>query len=294
MLFAGIIPAVLTPFDDDDCVDVDALRRNVAFLLDHGVHGLVATGTMGEAGQLGDDERRAVVEACVAEAAGRVPVVVGVSSAATAAATAHAAAAREAGAQGVMCLPPLLYAGEERELVAWFAAVGEAAGLPVMAYNNPHASGIDLLPDAIARIAGAVPAVRAIKECSGDPRRMTALLGATDLEVLVGADDCALEGFAAGATGWVSGVANVAPEPCCALLEQVEAGRLPEARETYQRLLPLARLDMTPQLVQYFKGGLDAAGLHGGPVRPPRTALSEDQQAVLRDALAALGGPVVA
>jgi dihydrodipicolinate synthase/N-acetylneuraminate lyase len=188
----------------------------------------------------------------------------------------------------------VLYAGAPEELAAHFAAVAEAARLPVMAYNNPEASGIDLTPETIAEIAAAVPGVAAVKECSGDARRIAALLGATELEILVGGDDWALEGFAVGATGWVSGVANVAPAECVELFDAVNEGRLADARELYQRLLPLGRLDMTPWLVQYFKGAMDAVGLTGGRTRPPRLPLGAEQQQLLRQAVDALGLRVTA
>jgi 4-hydroxy-tetrahydrodipicolinate synthase len=291
--FPGIIPAVVVPFAEDDSIDVDALRTNVTHLIDGGVHGLVVNGTMGEAGALSDEERGLVIDTVVALAGGRLPVTVGVSSSSTAASCAYAEQARASGAHGVMCLPPVLYRGTPEELAAHLAAVAEI-GLPVMAYNNPEASAIDLMPDVLAEIAAAVPGVVAVKECSGDARRIAALLGATELEVLVGGDDWALEGFAAGATGWVSGVANVAPAECVELFEAVGDGRLPEARELYQRLLPLGRLDMTPWLVQYFKGAMDAVGLTGGRTRPPRLPLGEEQRALLREAVDALGLRVTA
>ena len=292
--FPGIIPAVVVPFAPDESIDVDALKANLAHLLDGGIHGLVVNGTMGEAGSLSSEERALVLETVVAAAAGRVPVSAGVSAASTAAACAYAEQARAGGAHGVMCLPPLLYRGTTAELTAHFAAVAEAAQLPVMAYNNPEASGIDLTPEVIAQIAAAVPGIVAVKECSGDARRIAALLGRTELEVLVGGDDWALEGLAAGATGWVAGVANIAPAECVQLMDLVEQGRLPEAREVYQRLLPLGRLDMTPWLVQYFKGAMDAVGLTGGPCRPPRQRLAAEQQAILAEAVDALGLPVAA
>jgi 4-hydroxy-tetrahydrodipicolinate synthase len=293
-IFPGIIPAVVVPFAEDGSIDVAALRANVTHLLDGGVHGLVVNGTMGEAGSLSTDERGLVIETVVGVAAGRIPVTAGVSAGSTAASCAHAEQARAGGAHGVMCLPPLLYRGTTEELAAHFAAVAHAAGLPMMAYNNPEASGMDMTPGVVAEIAAAVPGIVAVKECSGDARRIAALLGATDLEILVGGDDWALEGFAAGATGWVSGVANVVPAECVALAELVAEGRLAEARELYQRLLPLSRLDMTPWLVQYFKGAMDAVGLTGGPSRPPRAPLTAAQQTVLQEAVAALGLPVAA
>jgi 4-hydroxy-tetrahydrodipicolinate synthase len=292
--FPGIIPAVVVPFAEDDSIDVDALRANVTHLIDGGVHGLVVNGTMGEAGALSDDERGLVIDTVLGVAEGRLPVTVGVSSASTAASCRYADQARAAGAHGVMCLPPVLYRGTPEELAAHFAGVAEASGLPVMAYNNPEASGQDLTPETIAELAAAVPAVVAVKECSGDARRIAELFGSTNLEILVGGDDWALEGFAAGSTGWVSGVANVAPRECVELFDAVSDGRLADARELYQRLLPLGRLDMTPWLVQYFKGAMDAVGLVGGPTRPPRLPLGAEQQELLREAVDALGLRVTA
>ena len=294
MRFPGIVPALTVPFTADDRVDVAALRDNAAFLLEHGVDGFVVNGSMGEAASLSLEERALVLSSVVELVGGRVPVVAGVSAASTAAACGHAHAAREGRADGVMCLPPLNYRGAPEEVVAFYAAVA-GEGLPVMAYNNPEASGVDMPVEVIASIASEVPGVVAVKECSGDARRIAALLGATeDLEILVGGDDWALEGAAAGATGWVSGVANVAPAQCVALFEHVRAGRLAEAGEVYQRLLPLARLDMTPWLVQFFKCAMDMVGLRGGPVRPPRLELGEPGRGAVREAVEALGVPVVA
>jgi 4-hydroxy-tetrahydrodipicolinate synthase len=289
MRFPGIIPAVTTPFRPSGDVDFDGLERNLAALLDAGVHGLVATGTMGEAGSLSAGERRTVVQAVVRAAGGRIPVIAGVSAGTPAAAIALAADAADAGAGALMLLPPLGYRGDAREIEAFYRSVAEAAGLPLMAYNNPEASGTDLAPEVLARLYEEIDAVVAVKECSGDARRIPALLNAApELEVLVGGDDWALEGFCAGATGWVSGVADVAPRECVALWEACRAADLPTAREIYRRLLPLARFDMTPKLVQYFKAAMDEVGLVGGTCRPPRLPLLEDERAALLDAMAVL------
>jgi 4-hydroxy-tetrahydrodipicolinate synthase len=287
MRFPGIIPAVTTPFDASGEVDVGALEGNVAALLEAGVHGIVATGTMGEAGSLSTAERRTVVAAVVRAADGRVPVIAGVSSGTPAAAIALAADAAEAGAVALMMLPPLGYRADADETVAYYRAVGEAAGLPLMAYNNPEASGVDMRADLLVRLYDEVDAVVAVKECSGDVRRIPALLAAAPgLEVLVGGDDWALEGFCAGATGWVTGVADVLPRECVDLYEACLAGDLETARAIYARLLPLARFDMTPKLVQYFKAAMDAVGFAGGPTRPPRLPLTDAERAALEDAMA--------
>jgi 1-pyrroline-4-hydroxy-2-carboxylate deaminase len=292
--FPGIIPAVTTPFDARGAIDIDALERNLAALLDAGVHGFVATGTMGEAGSLSAAERRTVVETTVRSAAGRVPVIAGASAGTAAAASAYATDAAAAGADAIMLLPPLGYRGDEREIVAFYRAVGAAAGLPLMAYNNPEASGTDMPPALIARLAAEVEQVVAVKECSGDARRIAALVcEAPDLEVLVGGDDWALEGLCAGATGWISGVADCAPAECVELYEACRAADLERARALYGRLLPLARLDMTPKLVQFYKRALDALGFVGGPVREPRLELDDADRTVLDAALAALRTPAV-
>jgi 4-hydroxy-tetrahydrodipicolinate synthase len=291
MRFEGIIPAVTTPFGADGEIDRAALDANLASLLDAGVHGLVANGTMGEAGSLSGAERRVVIDAVVAASGGRVPVVVGVSSSTPAAAIALAADAADSGADAAMLLPPLGYRADPEELVAYYAAVAQGGGLPIMAYNNPEASGVDMPAELLVRLAQEVDGVVAVKECSGDARRIPALLNAAPgLEVLVGGDDWALEGFCAGATGWVSGVADVAPAECIALWEACRAGELERARELYGRLLPLARFDMTPKLVQYFKAAMDERGFTGGDCRPPRLPLTTGEHEALRAALAVLEG----
>jgi 4-hydroxy-tetrahydrodipicolinate synthase len=244
---------------------------------------------MGEAGSLSTAERRLVMETVAEAVDGSVPVIAGVSSGTAAASIAYAADAAEAGAEALMLLPPLGYRADARELEHFYRSVAEAAGLPVMLYNNPEASGVDLGPELIVRLAGAIEQIVAVKECSGDVRRIPALLAAApELEVLVGGDDWALEGFCAGATGWVSGVADVAPRECIALYEHCRAGELEEARRVYHRLLPLSRFDMTPKLVQYFKAALDECGLAGGACRAPRLALTEAELSDLRGALSIL------
>jgi 4-hydroxy-tetrahydrodipicolinate synthase len=285
--FPGILPAVTTPFDASGAVDTTALESNVAALLDAGVHGIVATGTMGEAGSLSTAERRTVVAAVVRAVDGRVPVIAGVSAGTPAAAIALAADAADVGATALMMLPPLGYRGDAREIEAHYRAVAEAGGLPLMVYNNPEASGTDMRAELITRLYEEIDAVVAVKECSADARRIPELLNAAPgLEVLVGGDDWALEGFCAGATGWVSGVADVTPHECVQLYDACRSGDLETARAIYARMLPLARFDMTPKLVQYFKAAMDEVGYAGGACRPPRLPLTEDERAALRDAMA--------
>jgi 4-hydroxy-tetrahydrodipicolinate synthase len=289
MHFEGIVPAVTTPFSGSGEVDAGALGRNTEWLIENGATGLVGTGTMGEAQSLSAAERRLVLQTLAETAGDRATVTAGVSSETPARSIAYAADAAEAGAGALMLLPPLGYGGDAREVEAFYRAVAEATELPVMAYNNPKSSGTDMGPDLIARLAE-LDGVVAVKECSGDARRLAEILNATEgLEVLVGGDDWALEGFAAGATGWISGVANVAPRECVELYRLCGEGRLEEARTVYARILPLARLDMRPKLVQYFKAAMDAVGREGGPCRPPRLELTDAERRDVEEAVAALG-----
>jgi 4-hydroxy-tetrahydrodipicolinate synthase len=291
--FRSVIPAILSTFDDSLALAPDLIAENVRGLADAGIRQVVACGTMGEAGSLDREERRTVIE--TAREAG-VEVIVGISSADTRAVVANAEQAAEAGAIGVMCLPPVTYDATERELHAFYSAVTAATDLPVMLYNNPEASRNDLRPETIARLAEANDRIVAVKECSGDARRIAHLIELTGdgLDILVGGDDWALEGYAAGATGWVSGIANVAAAECLEVERLALDGDLAPAREIWRRLLPLGRLDMDPRLVQSFKAALDLTGRHGGPVRPPRLELDDADMARVRAALVALGTPAAA
>jgi 4-hydroxy-tetrahydrodipicolinate synthase len=289
----GIHPAIVTHFDSELRVDHAAVAAQVHRLVGHGVHGIVANGTVGEGGSLSADERRAVLDTAVEAAGGRVPVCAGVSAPTAEQAAAYARDAVRAGAQHLMMLPPVGYRADRRELREFFTAVAGATELPLMIYNNPDASGTDLAPAALAEIADAVPSVRAFKETSGDARRIAALVNlCPQIDVTVGGDDWALEGLCAGAVGWISGVAVVFPAACVRLWELCSAGELGPARSLYAELLPLARLDMTPKLVQYFKAALDELGFGGGPCRPPRLPLTDDELAMVRGAVAHAGSAV--
>lgn len=288
MSFHGIIPALTTPFDADDRIDLAALERNTEFVLDAGVHGIVGTGTMGEAGSLSRQERQKVLKTICEVVGDRVPVIAGISAGTPPAAIEHALDARSAGVAGFMLLPPLLYHGDAAELLGFFGAVCSAAGLPTILYNNPEAAAYDICAETIVWLAEEVEQIVAVKECSGDVRRIPQIFHAASggLDVLVGGDDWAFEGLCVGAAGWISGAADVAPAACVALYNHLRQGELAAARDLYRLLLPLARLDMKPKLVQYFKAALDELSRDGGPSRAPRLSLSETERDEVRAALA--------
>lgn len=280
--FEGVYVAIVTPFAADGEVDYRCLRELCERLISQGVHGLVPAGSLGEYATLTNEERASVVETVIEAAAGRVPVVAGSAAPSTKQAIAWVKHAKEAGAAGVMALPPINYRPLEQEVIAHYEALNEA-GLPMIVYNNPHDYKVDLTPQLLARLAG-LEQVVAVKEFSGDIRRVHDILQQTDLEVMIGVDDLAMEGALFGATGWIAGVPNALPKEGVELFELARQGRLREAMDLYRRLLPLFHFDASPQLVQSIKYMMELAGFPAGPTRPPRLPLPEADCLAIQEA----------
>ena len=214
---------------------------------------------------------RAAVEAAPAG----FTVMPGVAAYGSAEARRWAEDAAEAGCDAVMLLPPNAYRADDRAVVEHYRAVA-AVGLPVVAYNNPIDTKVDLHPELLARLHGEGLIV-AVKEFSGDVRRAYRIAElAPDLDVLVGADDVTLELAIAGAVGWVSGYPNVFPRKCVELFAAAVAGDLATAVPLYRDLHPVLRWDSRTEFVQAIKLSMDIAGRYGGPCRPPRAPLTDE------------------
>lgn len=284
--FPGIYVAIVSPLTESYEVDYAGLRRHADWLIQNGVHGLVPTGSVGEYASLTDLERAKVVETIIETAAGRVPVVVGVAAPSTAKAFGWAKHAKEAGASGVMALPPINYRPTRNEVIAYYNTLS-SAGLPIIAYNNPYDTSTDLTPDLLVELAE-IENVVAVKEFSGDVRRIPEILERTELEVLAGADDICVEGLLAGATGWIAGLTNAVPRESVQLYEYVQSGDLEGAKRLYRRMLPLFRYDSTPRLVQAIKYAMQLSGNPAGPTRPPRLALEESERQAIERAYQAI------
>jgi len=285
MKWQGVIPAITTPFKPDLSVDADLLVKQVDALVRAGCAGIVALGSLGEGGSLSFDEKKAVLRLSKEALAGRASLVAGVAALTTAEAERLAELGREQGADGLMILPPYVYRGDWRETKAHFEAVISETALPCMLYNNPIAYGTDVLPDQLAELAQALPNLVAVKESSADVRRVTAVRAACGdrLEILVGVDDLIVEGVAAGAVGWIAGLADALPAESVRLFELARDGRLQEARALYEWFLPLLRLDTVPKFVQLIKLVQAATGLGSEAVRPPRLLLEgPEREAALR------------
>jgi 4-hydroxy-tetrahydrodipicolinate synthase len=181
-----------------------------------------------------------------------------------------------------MLLPPNSYRADVDSVIAHFRAVA-AVGLPVIAYNNPYDTKVDLSPELLARLS-AEELIVGVKEFSGDPRRFYAVAEqAPELDLLIGSDDTVLEGIMAGAKGWVSGYTNAFPQSCVELYREGIGGALDSAVPLYRLLHPLLRWDSKTEFVQAIKLSMDIVGRQGGPCRPPRGPLSPEQHAAVRE-----------
>jgi 1-pyrroline-4-hydroxy-2-carboxylate deaminase len=270
--FPGVYVATTTPFRQDGSLDLEGVARNASRLVEHGVHGIVPCGSLGEYETLTDDERAGVVKATFDAVAGRAEIVPGVSGRSATEARRWAESAAQAGCRAVMCLPPTAHAPTQDEIVAHFAELARA-GLEIIAYNNPFSTRADLTPEVLARLAEIEPVV-AVKEFSQDVRRVAAIRQAAPrLQVICGCDDTYVEASLMGATGWIAGFANALPAESLELSALCRASRWDDAVAGYLRMLPLLRWDADPRFVQAIKLAMDETGFVGGRVRLPRLPL---------------------
>ncbi len=291
--FRHVLPAITTPFTADDAVDHEFLGRHARWQLDQGCSGIIPLGSLGEGATLDLDEKIAILHTLVA-VAGDHPVLPGIAALSTRQAVELAQAAADAGCRGLMVLPAYVHKGGMHEARAHLDAVLRATDLPCLLYNNPPAYGVDFTPPFIADLAAAHANLVAVKESSGDARRVTAIkaLAGDRLAVLVGMDDMLCEGVAAGATGWVAGLVNAFPAESVRLFELARDGQHAAARALYRWFLPLLRLDTVPEFVQLIKLVQQEVGQGNERVRLPRLPvggpLREQALIVIREALAAM------
>ncbi|KAB2590232.1 dihydrodipicolinate synthase family protein [Streptomyces arboris] len=277
----GVMVATTLPFRADLSVDHDAFADHVRSLIEAGCDGVVPNGSLGEYQTLTGDERRRVVETAVEAAGDGARVMPGVSAYGSAEARRWAEQAADAGAGSVLLLPPNVYRADEAAVRAHYAEVARA-GLPVVAYNNPYDTRVDLTPAVLAQLHEAGDIV-AVKEFTGDVRRAWEIAErAPGLDLLIGADDVLLELAVAGAVGWIAGFPNALPGSCTALYRAAVAGDLDTAVPLYRKLHPLLRWDSKTEFVQAIKASQDVvAEGSGGPCRPPRTPLAPQGEATV-------------
>ena len=282
-LWNGVLVASALPLRDDLTIDLDRYAEHVAWLAAEGCDGITPNGSLGEYQTLTAAERSQVVRAAVAAGPDGFTVMPGVAAYGSAEACHWAEDAADAGCPAVMLLPPNAYRADERAVVEHYRAVA-AVGLPVVAYNNPIDTKVDLTPELLARLHGEGLIV-GVKEFTGDVRRLYRIAElAPGLDVLAGADDVTLELVIGGASGWISGYPNAFPRSCVELYRAAAAGDLATALPLYRALHPLLRWDSRTEFVQAIKLSMDLVGRYGGPCRPPRLPLTPEHEKIVREA----------
>ncbi|UCF10388.1 MAG: dihydrodipicolinate synthase family protein [Candidatus Bipolaricaulota bacterium] len=288
----GVFSPIPTPFDADGSVDCDGLTRNLGHWIAAGLHGFVVLGSAGEGPLLSEEESMTVLRAARAAIPEDRWMIAGVGRHSTALTVAAARAAKKAGADAALVLPPYYYrrVTSEDALVAHYRAVVEGAGMPLLVYNMPAYTGLDLAPSAIVRLAR-LEGVVGIKDSSGDLGKLAFVRreASPSFSVLAGSAGFFVPALAAGASGGVLALANIAPESCLRLWSLARDGAWDDARELQGRLIPVNEAITRRWGPSGLKAALDVLGLTGGAPRPPLESLSEGGRGELTTVLRRAG-----
>lgn len=288
-MFKGVFPAIITPFLKDESLDEEGLKKNIRYLSNTGISGIVPCGTTGESATLTFEEHKRVVE--IAVEASKVPVIAGTGSNNTREAMELTRHAAEAGADAALLITPYYNKPTDKGMFEHFKAIAEKCDIPIVLYNVPKRTGIDLKPELVAKLSK-VKNIVAIKEASGNLSQQSQIIEQTrgsDFVVLSGDDDLTLPTMALGARGVVSVVANVAPKKTVAMVNAALKGDFETARELHYELLPLVRamfLETNPIPVKTAHKYL---GLANGPLRLPMSSMAPEKEATLKEMLERLG-----
>ncbi len=282
---------MVTPFGADGEVDLGRFGEMTEYQIQGGVSALVVLGTTGEPATMSEDEKSKLIKYAVERAAGRVKIIVGVGSNDTKKAAFQARRAEELGADGVLAVTPYYNKCTQDGLILYYRAICEATRLPVIVYNVPGRTGVNLLPATMARIAE-LPTVAGIKEASGNMAQvmetMRLIRGKCDL--YSGEDALNVPILAVGGTAVISVVSNLLPAEVSMLAEAVLARKLYTANALSDRLAPLVKACFTEVNPIPVKAAMKLIGLDAGDPRPPLTPLSEEKLGMLREALSIARG----
>ena len=289
--WSGVFPAIPTQFKDDFSLDIPATQKHVEALLDEGIHGLIMLGTIGENCSLSLDEKIQVLKATKEVCKDSVPLLNGIAEFTTANACLTAQSAANAGVDGFMLMPAMVYNSDRRETVNHFRTVAAATDLPIMCYNNPPVYRVDITPEMFEDLAD-VETIVCIKEAAGDTRRITDLFNKLGDRYIIfsGLDDVALESIMLGCSGWISGLVDAFPRENRMMWDAAIAGDWQRGLEIYRWYMPMLHFDSHPKLVQYIKLACSEMGYGTETVRAPRLPLSgqqrEDALKIIRESAA--------
>lgn len=286
----GIITALLTPFHPDAALDIQTLRTRIAWQLDQGIHGLLVGGVSGEYVNLSSEERRQVVQATVDAVAGRVPVIAGILEPNTRQAAGAAKDFEALGVQALLLLTPFHNLPAPAGIIAHFRTVHDATSLPILLYNNPGRTGVDMDLALQEELAG-LPRVVGVKEC----RREMAIVSEQirrarpGFAVLSGEDDLALATFVLGGSGAILTGGNILPGLFLDIFHLVQRGEVAKAVELHHQMMPLILAIYTRNHPYPLKEAMALAGMPVGPARPPLAPMDQGQREKVRAALRDLG-----
>jgi 4-hydroxy-tetrahydrodipicolinate synthase len=292
----GVLTALATPFAADGSVDEALLRALVDRSIEGGVHGVVACGSTGEFSTLSGDERRLVVETVVDQTAHRVPVIAQTGATSTAEAIRLSRHAQSAGADVIMPVAPYYEPLSVEETLTYLRTVAGSVDIPVMVYNLPVATGVDLDPDTVGTLAREVENIRYIKNTTVDMAQSAELIHnhGDVISTFVGWDSLLLSALAEGAAGVMAGTANVVPSQLVAVYDAVSGGDLEGARRAWAEIYPLIAAIMNEPFIPAVKAGLAAVGFPVGVPRAPVADLDPDAAARIAKLAAAVGEPILA
>lgn len=288
-MFRGVFPAIITPFLKDESLDEEGLKRNIEYLNKTGIAGIIPCGTTGESATLTFEEHKRVVG--IAVEASKVPVIAGTGSNNTREALELTRHAAKAGADAALLITPYYNKPNDKGMYEHFKKIAENCDIPIVLYNVPKRTGIDLKPELVAKLSR-IKNIVAIKEASGSLSQQSQIIEQTrgsDFVLLSGDDDLTLPTIALGGQGVVSVVANVAPRKTVAMVDAALKGDVEKARELHYELAPLVRamfLETNPIPVKTAHKYL---GLANGPLRLPLGEMAPEKEEKLKEILARLG-----
>lgn len=287
----GIIPAVITPLTADGKFNEKAMRKLINHLIGGGVHGLFIVGTTGEFYGVTPDEMRHIFSVAVDETKGRVPIYAGTGAITTRESIERTIIAEECGADAVSVLTPMFISPSQEQLVRHYTAIAASTKLPVLLYNNPPKTGINLTVDTVAKLAE-VENIVGVKDSSGDFTLTAEYIRTTrgkNFSVLLGRDTLIYAGLCYGATGSIAACANVAPRLCADIYDKYLAGDLAGALEAQFTLAPLRIAFTIGTFPAVIKESLAMLGIEAGPCMDPVGPMTPEEREKLRKVLVGMG-----
>lgn len=291
MNFEGTYVAMVTPFTKDEEIDEEGFRSNINFLIDNGVNGLLAAGTTGESATLSHDEHKKVIEILIDEVDGRVETLAGAGSNSTKEAIDLVKFSEDAGADAALVITPYYNKPQQHGLIDHYQVISDASDIPIIAYNVPSRTGVNLDVDTIVELAK-IDSVDAIKEASGSIDKISEIYRALSLEgleedfnILSGEDGLTLPIMALGGTGVISASANVDPRRMVLMVDSMLNEDYQRAQELHYEMINLIKALFVESNPVPAKTAMRIMGLPSGPLRQPLADMKDENVEILKKAL---------